>query len=251
MASESNPDYETREVILEIKVEPPVYGKFCHVNGSIGVRVKNCETLETRKAWSVFESATPFHRVQIEKQGDKDSLRDSHFPFYSRQITWNGDSTLENMEEGVKALRKVHAFLDKAAEETENPQTIGVWYARIMKAMEVKYAELVRPGEETATVHVGSIAWEIDAIVHAWRTRAITAYHVYREHKSMPGGRSYLDLSFNTFRREMRADYGLRGFAHVFLSLEAANDAARDFGGKVEATEITIKDETRRFMPVS
>lgn len=79
----------------------------------------------------------------------------------------------------------------------------------------------------------------------------MTAYHVFREHKSMSGGRSYLHLHFNPFRREMRAEYGSRGFAHVFLNHEAACDAASQFGGKIEATEITVKDETRRFMPVS
>lgn len=78
----------------------------------------------------------------------------------------------------------------------------------------------------------------------------MTAYLVYRERrvsKAFPNGRAYLVMRFNSFSRELRIEYSLRGFAHVFTSFDGASEAARDYGGKIEATEIMVKDETERF----
>lgn len=75
----------------------------------------------------------------------------------------------------------------------------------------------------------------------------MTVYLVYRECKPAKGGRSYLAIDLNPFRHELRLDYSIRGSAHVFTNLDSANEAAREYGGKVEVTEVVVKDETTKF----
>jgi hypothetical protein len=142
----------SRTVVLSVSFDRSS-GQYRHVQANVAVYDDGRDDPESsvRSAPSTaYDDDTPFHRVHVYSQTDQDHLsrHESSRPIdrlYGVRTTWDcGRADLSDLENGVKALRRVESHLRKADDIGGPPATIGEYIRRVAKSLGIKLVYVPR-----------------------------------------------------------------------------------------------------------